>query len=195
MDEEPETYDWSAALFEPRTDLTAAHFEAIGRLAVHFNTIEELLDGFKRWFLECREPTVAQSLIHGTFGTKAKELAELIDVLALKYESTKPQAALARASIKEAEKLGERRNKLIHSTIDVDPKTESTGLVYRTEPVDIDLQRIKALIESVDVLHDKILTRCGDFLVAVKTTRDPQWSKRGPLSRRLYEKPADPKRG
>jgi hypothetical protein len=55
----------------PQPQLTPAHFEAIGRLAVGFNRIEELMIVFTRWLLEIREPEIACSLSRGSFNRES----------------------------------------------------------------------------------------------------------------------------
>ena len=148
--------------------ITSAQYEAIGRLAMATNDIDDYLDALLDHFLSTKIALVGRVCLGETrfVGDKHRLLRVIIRELANKFAAIQPFATPVNSTLDEVKALLDQRNRIIHGKVIIGPgKTvsiESPQAVAHATP-----EQITALATKAASLMDDLVGQCSDILEAV----------------------------
>ncbi|MGA2880865.1 MAG: hypothetical protein ABSG13_18095 [Bryobacteraceae bacterium] len=151
----------------------------VGRFAIEFNTLEEVITMMAGAILECTEWSVAQSLTERlTDGPKLDRVKQMCGLLAKAHglEKTSPHKALLR-QIGIAKGVVSERNAVIHGELTV-KRGKPPTVQLRKQAVELSPRALSALVRKIDGVAGGLATAYLDFMIAVEESRDATTKKK-----------------
>jgi len=144
--------------------------KGVGRFAIEFNTLDELISALAAVVLECAELDTAQHLTADySVGRKLDLIRTVCKILASRYAIAQQHEALS-MQINCAKQLIGSRNTIVHGSLIIKrgarPIVQSKG-----EPVELSPDRLSELARQVDLATDGLTTAYYDFMDAVYRAR------------------------
>jgi hypothetical protein len=132
--------------------LTAKQYEAIGRMTLAFNGIEQLLDMYLPDILGNPEPSVAYLVAEKQHSATRKMdfLRELLEVICGDRPTVQAEAATVRDLLEKTKEFGRRRNEYVHSYAFIDYKARKRMLRSKKEVIECNEKDITDLATEMD---------------------------------------------
>ncbi len=146
----------------------------VGRFAIEFNTLDELIRILAAVVLECEEWDVAQHLAEGdTARRNVARVRKISDILAKKYGLA--DAELHKALLEQlsfAEEVITQRNAVIHGELTVKRGKQPIVQLKKQTPVEMSPAALSELVRKTDSVTNKLLDTHTAFMHAVYEARD-----------------------
>jgi len=155
----------------------------VGRFAVQFSVLDDLISALAALVLECGEFETAQSLTAGlTTGRKLELMSDVCKSLAKRYPLMQHKELLKQLG--EAKKLVDDRNTVIHGSLTID-RHECLVAQSRKGTVALTPDKLSAMVRRIERTTHGLATEYLEFMDAIHRAREAASKKRtAPLSRR-----------
>ena len=142
----------------------------VGRFAIEFNTLDELISALATVVLECAELDTAQHLTADyTVGRKLELIRTVCKILASRYAIAQPHVALL-TQIHCAKRLIDNRNTVVHGSLII--KRGARPIVQSKEQrVELSPDKLSELARQIDLATDGLTTAYYGFMDAVYRAR------------------------
>lgn len=145
--------------------------KGVGRFAIEFNTLDELISALATVVLECAELDTAQHLTANFTVRRKLELIEVVcKILASTYALTQPHGALSK-QISSAKRLIDNRNTVVHGSLTI-KRRERPIVQSKEQRVELSPDKLSEMVREIDRVTDGLATAYYDFMDAVYKARE-----------------------
>jgi hypothetical protein len=145
--------------------LTPTQLEAIGRLTLAFNEIDEVVGANLAAIIECPEWSVSLLLAEGeSFNRRTDLFRRVLDSIAAERPVVGPRIHSIQALLQKALEVSKKRNEFIHAVEYVDyEKNERMLRTKKKGIIPIVEQEIRDLADQAYAIAYQLLTECGEL--------------------------------
>ena len=131
--------------------LTAAQYEAIGRVALGLNDLEDVIGLGLSYILGMHEEIVSQKLVDRErfLARKIVLFREVLNALCTEYPNLEPEIKHMEQVLKEVDDVADRRNKIVHAKASRHPVQKGYGWMSRNQWISADAATIDSLAREV----------------------------------------------
>lgn len=147
--------------------LTAKQFEAIGRLTIAFNEVENVFEAYIARLIGAQERGVSLLLAgEGTFRHKAARFRAILERLPEDHSDlVYVQIRAVLQLVRQAEELAIERNKYVHASITYDIAKNETTLLSRERTISCDEKAICEVAAKAWAIVGELHEECGELLM------------------------------
>ena len=153
--------------------LTSKQYEAIGRLALGFNEIENVIDTYVPHLIGAPEWEVAELLADpgADFERKANRLVRIVGAIAEHFDLCTPRAILVRDYLKRAKELAGQRNGYVHALVIMNFRKNEAHIRVRKTVQPVDEAAIIELAQSALELAKRLDGECAELYLQLVELR------------------------
>lgn len=146
--------------------LTPKQYEAIGRITLGFNELEEVIEDYLASFIESQEAEVALCIAaEDLFNRKIDRLRKLIKALCIVYPAMSEQAEKVVQMFGKAKAFATKRNNYVHAYVTEDNQTKRPMLRFRkSQPVACDEEELNTLATEMRGFAADLSYQCFELL-------------------------------
>ena len=154
--------------------LTAKQYEAVGRLALHFNEVEYLFEVYMAHLLATPEWSVAVLFAEegGGFARKAERFARVLNAIRKERPHLDFWIDGVIKLVERAKTLADGRNRYVHGLVIEDVAKNETRLRIRGKEMEFDFQEIVNLVNETAVLVNEFHNHLGDLIALLESARE-----------------------
>lgn len=156
--------------------LTPKQFEAIGRLTLAFNELEDIIEAYYASLLGTPEYSVALAIAEEEFFAKK---IEKLRTVAKAYSDAYPESDISKQAkvvfelLSKAQSIGKRRNEYVHAKVmAAGPDGETRLKIKRSIEKTCNELEILALVGEISNLLEPLSHECFELLEAILCARE-----------------------